>query len=608
MRLTSALLTTLLLCGCSLVLDPEVCSDKSDCDSKQTCEDGICLGERDPDPDVSVDASSDDGGDPEMSVDTGDATDVSNPDVKHEDEGPDVGESTDMTPDMAPPGIAPTCEIDKPDDSPTNQAEADVRLIISDDDGPASALVVTFAGEEITVPESYVYEGVVAIMEGDNTLRLDATDGDGLSCNAEVVIVGDFSPPEIDIFDSTDDVIVHRERVKRIEGTVVDENYARRRLEIELGGEAFEAEIAWNGEEFQFPLTLAGGENEVSITATDDAGNESEPLEFTVLFDNVQPEVDIDAPANNGPAVELDRVEVRGSATKGGQPLGNAQVAIAACQGRRCNETNARTDRQDGTFAKNVSLFVGENEIEVCVTDPRSGNEGCDTVDVTRQDPDACVAFDEGLEFVTENDVVELSGTACPVVVSVMIEVGDADPVAAELADGRWSLEVMLPNPGRYPTTAEARGGGNVARAQAVLVWDDSPPGVAITRPDEHTCHNGEVVQVCGRATDPESGIVSVLINGEDAVFDEINGNFCHDTPVDEGAGEPILARAVNGAGAFRDDSIEIDVDREAGQLHLWSLEADGAARAKVAPTPVFQTCFPPFSALFTAISALIHV
>lgn len=569
MRLTP-LLSTLALCGCSFILDPEVCSDDADCNGAQaTCQDGICIGPEDPDPEEGVDANpSEAGTDALPGDDTGGQDDMSVADVKR-DEDDTGGETPDLGPDAPPSGTAPTCEIAKPDPSPppVNEAEVDVIVVVADDE-PEDAIRATFAGAEISIdPETNTYEGTVAVVEGTNTFRLEATDADDLSCSAQVVVVGDFTAPAVELFDSIDAPIVHNERVKRIEGRVAEAHYARRLLEVEVGGEAIDAELAWSGDEFLFPLELDAGRNEVAIVAIDDAGNASEPVEFVIIFDDEAPVVRITAP-ERGAMIESDRVDVRGSATKGGEAVRPSNVVITARQGRRQPITRNTRTGAGGGFDAPINLHVGENEIEVCVTDARSGNEGCATVDVAREDPDACVSFDENLELVTEDDVVLLEGDACPVVDVVTVRVGDADAVEAELANGRWSLEVMLPNPGTYPVTAEARGGGDTAQAMAEIIWDDSAPGVSITRPDESTCHNGETVQVCGRAQDPESGVVRVLINGVDAEVD-VSGNFCHDAPVDEGAGEVILARAVNGAGAFRDASVEIDVDRVAPEVEL---------------------------------------
>ncbi len=572
MMLRALPILTVLFAGCTFLLDPEVCADQSDCDSKQVCEDGVCIGPADEvvEAEAGADANSDATGDAdaEQSFDRPVIRDVEQADAPA-DAGEADGASDGTSPDDVPQGgIAPTCEIRRPAASPDpiGDPEPEVEIVVSDDHSEA-LLTVTFAGEPITIdPATNTYLGVVAIEEGENLLRLDATDQDGLSCFAERLVVGDFTDPVVVLFENVDEPIVHNQEVKRVGGRVEDAHFTGRLLAVELNGEAIDAEIAWDGDEFQFPIELQSGDNEVAIVATDDAGNESEPLVFTVVFDDELPEVIITSPVE-GPPVLDRRVVIEGRVTKGGAPLAGARIDAVARQGRDENvlRPSART-QQDGSFrTEELSLFVGQNTIEVRARDNVSGNVGVASVDVERQNPEPCVAFDDDLVLLTDEDTIQLAGTYCPAVESVSIVVAGGEPTPAVTveADLRWSAEIVLPAPGVYEIAAIARGGEAEARASVEAAWDDTRPAVAITRPDDQDCVNAERVQVCGRANDPESGVVRVLVNGIETEVD-VSGNFCHDTPLSAGADRFVRARAVNGAGAFRDAEIQLDVDREA--------------------------------------------
>lgn len=588
----TSLLLSLLLSGCTFLLDPEVCSDKSDCDSLQVCEEGICLGPKDPDPDL---GDTTDGGQADsdaVSMDSTPPTDTGDPaDIAPDAVDPDMGDPTDMvTPDAPPTGIAPTCEIVDPAEQrdPYNEVELAAKVVVADDDEAEDQLTVTFAGDPITIdPESNEWSGVVTIEEGDNLLVLTALDSDNRSCRAERTVVGDFTAPVVELFD--DVPIVSADAVKRIEGTVTEDHYTRRQFEVELNDEPIDAELAWDGAEFQFPIELEAGENDVSIVAIDDAGNASEPLDFVVIFDNESPVVVIDAPTPDE-VIMGDATTVTGRVTKNGEPITLTVRAVARQGGEEAGRVRmGRSDADDeGRFSiRNVDLLVGNNTITVTATDPVTGTPGVATVNVVRQDPAPCVSFDDDIALVVGENGLELRGDYCPAVESIGLLIdGGGEPIPAMLDNLRWTAIVDLPAPGEFEVVAVARGGGAEARAMVDVLWDDSQPVVQITRPDAQDCVNGEMVQVCGRATDHESGILRVRINGVEAAVD-VGGNFCHDTPVDEGDDQFIRARAVNGAGVFADSEIEIDVDRVAPAVTMdtprlaW-LGLDGTGRVRL--------------------------
>ncbi len=600
MRGTAGLLLLTTLSGCSLLLDPEVCTSNEECGALAVCTDGVCVGPRE-ETSGDVDEGTDAG--PEAGTDAMSEPDVPmvEPDMQtHADIG---GEHVDATPDVqpdAPRSAAPFCEIRHPrtaEELLTNADEIPYEFVASDD----ALASITFAGEEIEVdPENTTYSGALALDEGEHELVLEAEDVDGQTCTARVTVVVDRSAPEVELVDPLDTTIYTNRSPYVVEGSALDANFGAREMQVTVGGEVVDdPAVAWTGEDFTVSVPLSRGESEVCVSLTDGAGNSSEPLCLTLVFDDQPPVVRFTTPADGSETNDGNPL-VEGVVEDGGEPLPNANVdLVTVTEGGE--ELDARpdpqTDAQGGFSSNRVRLDVGENTIRATVRD-RANNVTVAEIRVSLLNPQPCVAFDDHAAAVA-TDTIALTGTFCPASESVSLQIGQNEPVVAVLdrETFTWAAEMPLPAAGPNRIVATATAGGVEATAESQVTRDDTDPTVVIQRPQPDDCFKDEVVQVCGRVTDFESGIAQVFVNGvEVEEVDPNNGAFCADARVDEGDAVGILVRAVNGAGRIADRRVEIRVDRQAPRIILdtepnaW-LGLDGTNRVRLTGLIDSGTC-----------------
>lgn len=202
---------------------------------------------------------------------------------------------------------------------------------------------------------------------GTNSLIIKATDelGGTVTKNLKIVRSKDTSPPTLSLTSHKDNAIVTTATIDLL-GEVKDNGGL---AWVKVNGR----EAAITGETFRFsdfPLSL--GENNVSITSEDEAGNQSQAITVTVIRkrDTTPPVINITSPRENL-EVRTGGVSIAGSVT---DDSGVVSVAI--------NDQAAQLT--DGRFnMERIPLRVGANSIIVKAKD-KAGNEATQQVIVTR--------------------------------------------------------------------------------------------------------------------------------------------------------------------------------------------------------------------------------
>jgi hypothetical protein len=154
-------------------------------------------------------------------------------------------------------------------------------------ESPTRAELVTISGakpagtgiregddEVVALDADNTFQVDVALLEGSNTLSFVAFDGAGRTSEAvEVTIEVDRTPPAaptVDAFDSPTTAASITLTGTKEEGS---------RLFVSGAEQAtFEADTTWS-----YDVALAQGDNQVRLTAADALGNESDPLDVTIL-------------------------------------------------------------------------------------------------------------------------------------------------------------------------------------------------------------------------------------------------------------------------------------------------------------------------------------
>lgn len=115
------------------------------------------------------------------------------------------------------------------------------------------------------------------------------------------------------------------------------------------------SEVQVNDGKFRGDLELKQGENKIVAKAVSEAGKTSDASqEFTIIFDNKEPELEVTAPSNDQTFYQNNRVKVSGKTEKDNQVFANGFLANVD---------------PDGNFEVTIPLVEGENKIEVKAVD-----------------------------------------------------------------------------------------------------------------------------------------------------------------------------------------------------------------------------------------------
>ena len=137
--------------------------------------------------------------------------------------------------------------------------------------------------------------------------------------------------------------------------------------ELTLNGEsAGSAEVSASGQ-FEIPITLVEGNNELKVTSTLDGRTIGESAPVTIILDTASPTVTITAPAN-GEKVSRETVTVTGT-------VEDANLEFVKVNGQKATITN-------GKFSHRILIDSGTNSIKVVAQD-LAGNRKVETITVT---------------------------------------------------------------------------------------------------------------------------------------------------------------------------------------------------------------------------------
>ena len=162
---------------------------------------------------------------------------------------------------------------------------------------------------------------------------------------------------------------------------------------------------------------------DIEIYATDNVGNESDPVSFRIESDIEPPVLGLIAsPEGELVTSSQRRFMVRGTVEDGGRVVRNPRVTITVSQGEESREYAMPASGVDGSFSQLVELFNGENQIRACGLDD-AGNQHCVDGLVRKNQP--CVNLEAPLDEAFVGSSVDLSGTVCAGVDTIEASVND---------------------------------------------------------------------------------------------------------------------------------------------------------------------------------------
>ncbi|WP_347861523.1 Ig-like domain-containing protein [Salimicrobium sp. PL1-032A] len=390
--------------------------------------------------------------------------------------------------------------------------------------GEAGSDVTVAAGGETytgTVDENGDFTVTIPEQPGGTEISVTLTDGAGNESEATVVTVEDTTAPEAPTVNDVTDA----------DTEVTGTGEAGTDVTVTIGGETYTGTVDENGDyTVSIPTQTAG--TEISVTLTDDAGNESDAATVSVT-DGTAPE----APTVND-VTDTD-TEVTGTGEAG------SDVTVAAG-----GETYTGTVDENGDFTVTIPEQPGGTEISVTLTDG-AGNESEATV-VTVEDTTAPEA--PTVNDVTDADT-EVTGTG-EAGTDVTVTIGGETYTGTVDENGDYTVSIPTQTAGTEISVTLTDGAGNESDATTVSVTDVTAPEA----PEVNSVTQADVT-VTGN-TEPGAE-VTVQLPGDvttQTTADE-NGEFTADLPRTYPPNTSLSVTATDAAGNVS-ESTEVRVER----------------------------------------------
>ena len=354
--------------------------------------------------------------------------------------------------------------------------------------------------ETLTLNADGPFSTEIGLEEGDNTITVEVSDSDGRTVTETVTTTVDTGSPVLTLnapatSDSTEVTIT---------GTVSDAGDIAA-TSLSVNSESTPVTLDSNGE-FSQTVTLDDGENTITLSATDAAGNENSVTQTTtVSLDTTPPTVTLEAPATS----------TESTVTVTGTVVDESEVdsVSLSVDGEHSQDVTLDSNNE---FETTLSLSEGENTISLSATDAY-GNEATKTATTFVDSTAPTVTLDAPAN--SDSTDVSVSGTVVDNLAS--------DPSATISVNGEVVGTVELASDGSFTTTVSLNEGentivlravdalGNDAQASATTTveLDSDAPVVTVNSPTETSTSE---VSISGTVTD-DSVVQSVelTVGGE---------------------------------------------------------------------------------------------
>ena len=252
---------------------------------------------------------------------------------------------------------------------------------------------------------------------------------------------------------------------------------------------------------------LAPGENAISVTAKDAAGNTTQPLTVSTTYMLPAPALKISSSIPN--LTNLSLIDISGTVDEGSTvTVTNATTSV-----------NGAATVTGATWAYKAALVEGANSISV-VAQKTSSEKTTASVGVTLDSvkPELNVsALSDG--SYTSVQVQNLTGTVSDLsAVSVMV-----NDQQAPLLGGIFSVPVELVDGANVITVRAYDLAGNVSANSRTLNYDITKPVVEVISPMDNSYTNVALQQISGTVVDKASSVAAVTVGGVAAVISDNN-------------------------------------------------------------------------------------
>jgi RHS repeat-associated protein len=478
-----------------------------------------------------------------------------------------AGNSANVTTHVTftPDSQAPTIAITSPAGGTfTKVTTVPVTGTAGDDVGVAN---VTVNGSQVALTDGN-WSATVTLSgpDGAKTITAVATDVSGKQTPASVQITLDTTPPVIAIGSPANGTSTTSQTIT-VNGTVSDA------LSGVAGVTCNGAAATLSGGTFTCSVTLVPGDNTITATATDVAGNTSSATSHATYTPDAQaPTIAITAPENGSFTKDIV-VSVTGTA---GDDVGVANVTV---NGTPAAFTN-------GSWSTTVTLAPpdGAKTITAVATDV-SGKQTPASVEIILDttSPEVAVTSPAADARVVASNELTLSGTVSDALSGVAGVTCNGS--AATVSGGTFTCHVTLLEGSNSVTIAATDRAGNAAQSPLAVQLDTRAPQLSITAPAANACTNGNALQVTGRATDPALGTIKLSLapgTGSATVTPAADGSFTASIPLGAEGKYVLSVEAADSVGHTAVATIPITVDRTAPSVQVTVAGAPFANNALV--------------------------
>lgn len=385
-------------------------------------------------------------------------------------------------------------------------------------------------GLEAAIAADGTFSAVVALVEGENKIKVVAENHLTNQAEVEITVQADRQAPVLALSEPAENLLTNSSKVT-VAGTV-------NKTVASLTVQGSAVSVAGDGS-FSTTLTLPDGTHDIIVAAKDPAGNQS-TVTRKVSVDTTAPSLTV---AYEGATVHTNQESytVTGSVEAG--------VALTV------NGT-AVTPAADGSFSHAVTLAKGTNEVSVEAKDA-AGNSTLKKITVAYDAEGPALAVTSPKEGAILNTAtIRVSGKAEG---AVSVEVNGV--LATLDAEANFSAQVSLASVGTNTITVVAQDAvGNTSSLQLPVSYYDQAPDLVVTEPTAGAILNTAQVKVAGSA-DAQTA-VSLTVNGE-AVFLAADGSFSTVLTLADGA-HTVQLIAADLAGNKRQVDLAVTIDTKA--------------------------------------------
>ena len=310
------------------------------------------------------------------------------------------------------------------------------------------------------------------MVAGANTISVEATDPAANADSDSITVTLDTAAPTLTVSTLSDGSYTNNETLS-VAGTVTD-NFAFNELRVN------EVVVAVNADgSFSNTLTLTSGDNQVVVTAKDQAGN-SVTDSRTIKLDQRAPDLVVEAPAHNS-KTGTNQIEVRGRVDEPVTLTGKAQ----------------NVTWNGNLFSATVIPDYGTNTIEVTAVD-RALNRSSQSPIVLFDDRKPTLTVTEPSQDIrTKSGSLLLKGMASDELTLVDVTVAvDGQILTPQLINGSFEQTIGFTAEKEYAVVVTATDEvQNSITVQRNIVYDITPPALSVAPGTTPTNVAGQLVK-----------------------------------------------------------------------------------------------------------------